>query len=713
MRILSLLKSIPTDQMDTRTRIILLTMVKNEVRNVARLFNSVKPWIDGYVLCDTGSTDETVATTKQLIKDLNMPGAVIEFPWENFGKSRTRTFEAFADWVRNETEWSPEHTFGLLLDGDMILTDEGGLHEKLAALDQGIGGVNIPQKNGGLIYKNTRLVRASAPWKCIGATHEYWSCDGKQTGSFESPVITDIGDGGCKDDKYTRDARLLEEELATDPTNVRTNFYLGQTYMSLGRYADAIRVLTARIELKGWEEEIYIAHLYKGDCLKHLGRMEEAICEWIKGVQLRSHRTEAFMRLISYYRQSPNMNMIACIFIEKLIQLQYGETLEGHRLWKPVVNNDILFVSHTDMEYQIWEELGIIAYYVGRIEGAQVRLDRQIIARNLSFTQRNRMADLYRWYGWKIPVVKRVSLALPNDSVPFLAEGFWRGFNPCIRNEGDRYAVSMRNANYETKDAKHYSFRAHDGYVITRNTVMEIDSDLHLKKGNTPFELVVNPDWVINKTTNIHGIEDCRWINPSSLIATTRQFGQTDINRMIRVNIDRRAGTIVSMKPLKAPIPSEDGDCQKNWLPFMWNNEETYIYKINPFIVFTMKGKKLVHWAPGNGFTFDGLRGSAAPVPWTCASNAAETMLMVVHYSYYGNEGRRYYHRFLTLNNSLQPVRISKTFLLCDDAVQYVSGLAPSLAGGSYVMTYGVNDSQAWAVEVTADVVERSLVYTL
>lgn len=699
--------------MDTTTRIILLTMVKNEARNVARLFSSVSSWIDGFVVCDTGSTDTTVAATKQLLKDHNKPGAVIEFPWENFGKSRTRTFEAFANWVRNETKWSPEHTFGLLLDGDMVLTDEGGLHEKLAALDQGTGGANIPQKNGGIIYKNTRLVRASAPWKCIGATHEYWGCDGKQIVSFESPIITDIGDGGCKDDKYTRDARLLEEELETDPTNVRTNFYLGQTYMSLGRNQDAIRVLTRRIELKGWEEEIYIAHLYKGDCLKNIGKMEEAVCEWMKAIQLRPHRTEAFMRVITYYRQTPNMNMISSIFIEKLIQLQLGETLEGHRLWKPVVNNDILFVSHTDMEYQIWEELGITAFYVGKIDAAQIRLDRQIINASLSFNNRNRLNDLYRWYGWKIPVVKRVPLVLPSDSVGFLAEGFWRSFNPSIRNEGDRYLVNLRHANYETKDAKHYTFRAHDGYVITRNIVVELGADLQVKEGTKPFELVINPASVINKSTNIQGVEDCRWITPSSLIATTRQFGETDMNRMIRVNIDKNARAVVGLKPLKAPIPSEDGDCQKNWLPFSWNNEETYVYKINPFIVFTMKGKKLVHWTPSNGFTFDGLRGSAAPIPWACDSNSTEAMLMVVHYSYYGNEGRRYYHRFLTLNGSLQPVRMSKTFVLCDDAVQYVSGLAPSLTAGNFIVTYGVNDSQAWAVELTGDVIERSLVYTL
>jgi hypothetical protein len=85
-----------------------------------------------------------------------------------------------------------------------------------------------------------------------------------------------------------------------------------------------------------------------------------------------------------------------------------------------------------------------------------------------------------------------------------------------------------------------------------------------------------------------------------------------------------------------------------------------------------------------------------------------------VHYSYYGGEGRRYYHRFLTLDNKLQPSRLSKTFIIAnDEAIQYVSGMCESLNEGGYVITYGVNDCKAFASEVEKKTIEEALVYKL
>jgi hypothetical protein len=102
-------------------------------------------------------------------------------------------------------------------------------------------------------------------------------------------------------------------------------------------------------------------------------------------------------------------------------------------------------------------------------------------------------------------------------------------------------------------------------------------------------------------------------------------------------------------------------------------------------------------------------------VPWTSAACPEEAFLLVVHFCYYGsgNEGRRYYHRFMTLRDDLTPSRIGKIFSLCDDQIQYVAGLAPAVwdRPGKFVMTYGVGDSQAWGVEVDSGVIEESLVY--
>jgi tetratricopeptide (TPR) repeat protein len=697
--------------MSSPVKIVLLTMVKNEEKNMRRLFTSVKTWIDGIVVCDTGSTDSTVELSKKLFEEMKIPGGTFQYPWENFGKCRTKSFKCFQEWVATSTQWDPETVFALALDADMILQEEGDLHKNLAALKKDIGGVSIQQENGTIVYYNTRLLRCSDTWKCTGPTHEYWECDGKNTVNFTTPVILDIGDGGCKADKFTRDAQMLEDDLKENPNSVRSLFYLGQTYMSLGENQKAIKCLDRRIELGGWEEEVFMALIYKGDCLRLLSRPNDAVQEWLKAWQLRKHRTEAAARLISYYRSLDKMAFISYMYIEKLIQIQLGETLEGFGLWKPAVNNDVLFVSTSDMKYTVWEELGITAFYVGKHDVGNIRMDRVSMYAALDFNQRNRILELYQWYRWELPLTQKVKLEIAQTDIEWLKEGYWRAFNPSIRKEDDRYVMNLRHANYETKDAAHYTYRGQDGLIITRNVIAEMNHEFKvLRDRQVPVEVVVPSEYIINRTTVIHGVEDCRWFGKNSLIATTREYSQTDMNRMVRLDLDPVSKKVVGLKSLVAPVAREDAECQKNWLPFVKDGVEMFVYRINPFMICKANNEKVVEWKPTGGFTFDGLRGSAAPVPWKSERMPKEAWLMVVHFSFYGN-GRRYYHRFLTLNNDLIPTRISKIFVSGDEPVQYVAGLCESLIPGRYVLTMGVNDSQAWALETEASTIESSLVY--
>jgi cellulose synthase/poly-beta-1,6-N-acetylglucosamine synthase-like glycosyltransferase len=125
----------------TKQRIVLLTMVKNEEKNIERLFSSVKGWIDGIVLCDTGSTDRTIEIANRLLKEYKLPGNVYQYAWENFGKSRSQSFKCLQKWVEAEDGWTPESTWGFLLDADMLLNEESGLHAMLEALPAACAGV--------------------------------------------------------------------------------------------------------------------------------------------------------------------------------------------------------------------------------------------------------------------------------------------------------------------------------------------------------------------------------------------------------------------------------------------------------------------------------------------------------------------------------------------------------------------------------------------
>ena len=114
--------------------------------------------------------------------------------------------------------------------------------------------------------QNTRLIKASLPWKCVGVTHEYWSCESHVSlEKLTNLWIDDRADGGCKADKFERDAKLLTEGLQEEPDNVRYMFYLAQTYRNLDQYDEAIKWYMKRISMGGWKEEVWYSKFMLGE----------------------------------------------------------------------------------------------------------------------------------------------------------------------------------------------------------------------------------------------------------------------------------------------------------------------------------------------------------------------------------------------------------------------------------------------------------------
>eukprot|EP00798_Chlamydomonas_sp_ICE-L_P019245 gene19245-25875_t len=66
--------------------------------------------------------------------------------------------------------------------------------------------------------------------------------------------------GGPNGKRYERDATILEHTIEEEPENTRAHFYLAQTYNSLQRWGDALRMYMKRVGMShGWIEENYVA----------------------------------------------------------------------------------------------------------------------------------------------------------------------------------------------------------------------------------------------------------------------------------------------------------------------------------------------------------------------------------------------------------------------------------------------------------------------
>lgn len=370
-------------------KICLCMIVKNESRIISRCLDSAKPIIDYVSICDTGSTDNTREIIEDWCVDNNKSVTIHQEPFINFGYNRSLA-------VRLAQETYPEVDYLLLLDADMILKVDPNFDKTSLVYDQYL----IMQFNEHIEYWNTRLIKASVSWKCIGVTHEYWDIDRpkletKQNAFFETKghldtlVIDDQEDGGCKGDKYERDKQLLLDGIhdpITEPgLKMRYMFYLAQTLYALNDFKEAIKWYKKRVQSGGWAEEVFYSLLQIGLCYEHLankstyrreqlarGGGENKLKMEQDSITNIMKEEEQFFALATRYfqdaweyrpsRAEPLCHLARIFRIQTKHNLGLIYAIKAKEI--PFPNDDILFVDYRVYSYLIDYEISICACYI-------------------------------------------------------------------------------------------------------------------------------------------------------------------------------------------------------------------------------------------------------------------------------------------------------------------------------------------------------------
>jgi len=335
-------------------------MIKNEEKILERCLKSVEDMVSHYCICDTGSTDNTVAVAEEFLK--THKGCISIEPWKNFGYNRTKSFEHARNYI-NDLKIELKDVYGLLLDADMKIV---GTLKDFTMTDESYSLIQI---NRGTEYYNTRIIRLDVNAKCLGPTHEYW--DVRPTKIARSICyINDVSDGGCKADKFVRDIRLLNEALVEEPNNHRYMFYLAQSYKDNGEKIEAIKWYIKRFEAGGWAEEKYF-------CAYQIAKITHDK-EWVwKAYENDSRRIEAFWDYLAY-----------CRMIGKFTQETYVMALHASTLAKP---ENALFIESDIYEWKIFDELSIVAYYTGHKDVALTASNRLLSDRKFPPDQEARI----------------------------------------------------------------------------------------------------------------------------------------------------------------------------------------------------------------------------------------------------------------------------------------------------------------------------------
>ena len=264
-------------------------IVKNEghiiKETLTKLLQKVK--FDYYVICDTGSTDDTINIIKKFFYEMNIPGQIHLHMWKDFGYNRTLALEA----AYKKTDYLLVFDADDSIEGNFILPE--------LCLDAYT--LKFGENNSS--YERMCLVKNTLKWKYIGVLHEYISCEssiseGKILGDYH--VLSGRTSSRNKDPKkYQKDAEILEkgyhDSLETcDGLHNRYVYYCANSYLDAGMKDNAIEWYKKTLISEGWYDERY------NSCLK-LYELTNDRDYLVQSFNFNPRRIEGIYQLVKHY----------------------------------------------------------------------------------------------------------------------------------------------------------------------------------------------------------------------------------------------------------------------------------------------------------------------------------------------------------------------------------------------------------------------------
>lgn len=328
----------------------LVMIVKDEEDTIKRCLTAVSPYISYWVIVDTGSSDNTIQVIRETMDELGIPGELHERPWVNFEVNRTESLEL----AKNKCD------FRWIIDADdTFILDDPNINP-FYVLEKDFDSYHISYKLHSLKYFRAQVVRSDQDWVYKGVLHEYLHLDkpdqktGQIIGCHVDADISPLKRASSVEEKYAKDAVILEEALKKEPDNTRYMFYLAQSYRDSNQPEKSLEAYKVRVQAGGWPEEVYysmymIARLK--EALQH--PIEEVIEAYSRAWEFRPERLEAVFHVIRKLREQRRWTLA----------LAYGEAA-----LQRTGTADILFVEPEIWQWRLLDEFSICAFYAGKVE---------------------------------------------------------------------------------------------------------------------------------------------------------------------------------------------------------------------------------------------------------------------------------------------------------------------------------------------------------
>ena len=284
-----------------------------------------------WVICDTGSTDNTCDIIKQFFKTKNIPGELHFCEWKNFAYNRTLALEI----AYNKTDLL------LVFDAD----------------DEIYGDIKIPKiidadgyylnfgSETGISYQRILLVNNRIKWIYQSVIHEYIVClkQNHILKTIEGNYYVVSGRRGNRNkdpNKYLKDAKILEEayieaKKIDDKLYLRYGFYCANSYKDAGLSNEAIKWYKITLGNDNWAQEKYMCCYNLYQQYTKIGQRETGFFYLVESFKYDTERYECVYNLIQHYCSNGQNNIAYQYYglIKDFYETKYLESSTNGKLF--------------------------------------------------------------------------------------------------------------------------------------------------------------------------------------------------------------------------------------------------------------------------------------------------------------------------------------------------------------------------------------------
>jgi glycosyltransferase involved in cell wall biosynthesis len=327
-------KNPPLPSPESKFRVAGTIMMKDEAPYIQKTIESFAPFVNCFVVLDTGSTDDSIELARAAANNWNTPIFVMETSWIKFGDSRNHVLD-FAEKIAE---------FALLLDVSDEARNGENLKEILDRWDDKKQGYQMPVQCNAFMHSMMRLTKTAWQMRFKYPVHEVLQSGGGETlerlPADKFHLYQDRNTAKPSTERFKRDALDLLAYHLNDKSDTRVVFYLAQSLKDSGNLHCAYRFYQLRSTMmEGWYEERYMSHIHCANLASQVGFDESVVEDHYKNAFQTIASPLCAFDLYMHYMRYNKIHLAyawiitACTLPDPRLSLHNDNFHMGHKRW--------------------------------------------------------------------------------------------------------------------------------------------------------------------------------------------------------------------------------------------------------------------------------------------------------------------------------------------------------------------------------------------